>query len=88
MRAWCVCVCIPCTCMCVWLSKGLFLGASVDIGTDLAPAPLPPASVPIWRAFVAGGFGGVVSRTATAPLEKVKILQQVYTYYIFYPHEC
>ena len=55
----------------------LCVGASVDIGTDLAPAPLPPASVPIWRAFVAGGFGGVVSRTATAPLEKVKILQQV-----------
>ena len=60
------------------------LGASVDIGTDLAPAPLPPASVPIWRAFVAGGFGGVVSRTATAPLEKVKILQQVYTHICTY----
>ena len=56
------------------------IGASVDIGTDLAPAPLPPASVPIWRAFIAGGFGGVASRTATAPLEKVKILQQVDRY--------
>lgn len=54
-------------------------GASVDIGTDLAPAPLPPASVPIWRAFLAGGCGGLVSRTATAPLEKVKILQQTAT---------
>jgi len=62
--------------------KCCHVGASVDIGTDLAPAPLPPASVPIWRAFVAGGFGGVVSRTATAPLEKVKILQQVIDYTI------
>ena len=59
------------------------LGASVDIGTDLAPAPLSPASVPIWCAFLAGGCGGVVARTATAPLEKVKILQQVYSCVFF-----
>jgi len=47
------------------------------IGADLAPPPLPPASVPIWRALLAGGVAGVVSRTATAPLEKIKILAQV-----------
>ena len=52
-------------------------GLSVDIGTDLAPPPLPPASVPIWRAILAGGMGGVLSRTATAPLEKIKLLAQV-----------
>ena len=52
-------------------------GLSVDIGSDLAPPPLPPASVPIWRALLAGGLAGVVSRTATAPFEKIKLLAQV-----------
>ena len=47
------------------------------VGTDLAPPPLPPASVPVWRALLAGGLAGVISRTATAPLEKIKILAQV-----------
>lgn len=49
----------------------------VNLGADLAPPPLPPASIPIWRALLAGGVAGVVSRTATAPLEKIKILAQV-----------
>ena len=52
-------------------------GLSVDVGSDLAPPPLPPASVPIWRALFAGGLAGVVSRTATAPFEKIKLLAQV-----------
>ena len=46
-------------------------------GSDLAPPPVPPASLVIWRALLAGGIAGVVSRTFTAPLEKVKILAQV-----------
>ena len=50
---------------------------SSPLGSDLAPPPLPPASVPIWRALLAGGVAGVISRTATAPLEKIKILAQV-----------
>lgn len=84
------CVCVYVATIKLWLQCGIhcgsLLGASVDIGTDLAPAPLPPASVPIWRAFMAGGFAGVVSRTATAPLEKVKILQQVYSIYAMYTY--
>ena len=46
-------------------------------GSDLAPHHIPPASLVIWRAILAGGIAGVVSRTATAPLEKIKILAQV-----------
>lgn len=47
------------------------------IGTDLVPHHIPPASMVIWRALLAGGVAGVVSRTLTAPLEKIKILAQV-----------
>lgn len=46
-------------------------------GSDLAPPPIPPTSIVIWRALLAGGVAGVVSRTSTAPLEKTKILAQV-----------
>lgn len=52
-------------------------GLSIDIGTDLAPPHLPPPSLTIWRALFAGGVAGVVSRTSTAPLEKIKLLAQV-----------
>lgn len=38
---------------------------------------MPPASLVIWKALLAGGIAGVVSRTATAPLEKIKIMAQV-----------
>ena len=48
-------------------------------GSDLAPPPLPPASMVIWKALFAGGVAGVISRTFTAPLEKTKILAQVNT---------
>ena len=47
------------------------------IGSDLVPPPLPPPSIMIWRALFAGGIAGIVSRTATAPIEKIKILAQV-----------
>lgn len=50
---------------------------NVCTGSDLVPPPLPPPSVVIWRALFAGGTAGMVSRTITAPLEKIKILAQV-----------
>lgn len=31
-----------------------------------------------WRHLVAGGVAGAVSRTATAPLDRIKIFLQVY----------
>ena len=46
-------------------------------GADFAPPPLPPASLVIWKALLAGGIAGIVSRTATAPLEKLKMMAQV-----------
>ena len=52
-------------------------GVSVDVGADFAPPPLPPSSLPLYQFLMAGGLGGVVSRTATAPLERVKLLAQV-----------
>ena len=38
----------------------------------------------IWRAIFAGGIAGIVSRTATAPIEKIKILAQVMCMFILY----
>lgn len=58
-------------------------GLGVDTGTDLAPPSLPPPAVSIWQALFAGGVAGCVSRTVTAPLEKIKLLAQVH-----HPHDC
>ena len=54
----------------------LFDGHTIG-GSDLVPPPIPPSSVIIWWALFAGGIAGIVSRTATAPIEKIKILAQV-----------
>ncbi len=54
-----------------WASLDSVMGAS-----DLAP-PIPPADVPTWLFLVAGGTGGCISRTATAPLERVKLAAQI-----------
>eukprot|EP00794_Sanderia_malayensis_P015814 gene15814-17409_t len=51
-------------------------GFALDLGSDQVPSSLPPSEVPVWRFMFAGGCGGVVSRTVTAPLEKIKILAQ------------
>jgi len=56
----------------VWLDFG-----STDCGSDLAPC-VPAPGVP-WYYAVLGGLGGVLSRTLTAPLEKVKLVAQTST---------
>ena len=53
----------------VWMTS-----TTVDCGSDLAP-PIPSPGVP-WYYGVLGGLGGVLSRTLTAPLEKVKLVAQ------------
>lgn len=53
----------------------------LPLGSDLVPPPLPPPSIIVWRAIFAGGIAGIVSRTATAPIEKIKILAQVMCLY-------
>ncbi|XP_065839630.1 uncharacterized protein [Oscarella lobularis] len=54
-------------------------GDGIDVGADFAPPPLPPASMPLWRFLLAGGMGGVASRTLTSPLERIKLLAQTQT---------
>lgn len=49
--------------------------AHIDVGTDMAP-PLPSKQVSIAECLLVGGTAGVVSRTLTAPLERVKLQAQ------------
>lgn len=49
---------------------------AVDCGADQVPAAIPPPSIPLWQYMLAGGSGGICSRTVTAPLEKIKIMAQ------------
>ncbi|CAF5042157.1 unnamed protein product, partial [Rotaria sp. Silwood1] len=34
-----------------------------------------------WKNFIAGGIAGAVSRTATAPFDRLKIIMQVWTFF-------
>ena len=58
-----------------------------DIGEELRiPADLTETEIVQgmwWRHLVAGGMAGVVSRTATAPLDRVKVFLQVRRVYLF-----
>ena len=48
----------------------------LDVGSDLAP-PVPRGKdIPVWECLGVGGVAGVVSRTLTAPLERVKLAAQ------------
>lgn len=50
----------------------------IDIGEQLTiPPEFQPKGIS-WRHLVAGGVAGAVSRTATAPLDRLKIMLQVY----------
>ena len=57
------------------ISKHWISSSGIDVGTDMG-VPIPPPNIPIWRFFLAGGLGAIVARTATAPLERVKIIAQ------------
>eukprot|EP00927_Polykrikos_kofoidii_P005701 TRINITY_DN12260_c0_g1_i1.p1 TRINITY_DN12260_c0_g1~~TRINITY_DN12260_c0_g1_i1.p1 ORF type:complete len:391 (-),score=54.17 TRINITY_DN12260_c0_g1_i1:245-1417(-) len=50
--------------------------SGADVGTDFS-AQVPPPDLPVWQFLVAGGCGGIVSRTATAPLERLRIQAQL-----------
>jgi hypothetical protein len=53
-------------------------GVVVDCGGEASPS-LPPSGLQVWQTVVAGGCGGVASRTLTAPLEKIKLAAQTGT---------
>ena len=53
------------------------LGELPDLsGNDLGAATKPVAGLKVWQTVLAGGTAGVVSRTLTAPLERVKVAAQ------------
>ena len=57
------------------LTSHLYSALSVPLGNDFVP-DLPPAYVSYWKFLTAGASSGVVSKTLTAPLERVKLIQQ------------
>ena len=57
--------------------KHLVGPAGIDFGTDLAVPTPPAADMPLWRFVTAGACGGLCSRTATAPLERLKLEAQI-----------
>ncbi len=62
--------------------------SGLDTGSDLVPSlPSSKSNLPLWQFVLAGGIGGTVSRTATAPLEFVKLKAQISTNYRGMFHE-
>ncbi|CAG7716255.1 unnamed protein product [Allacma fusca] len=58
------------------LKKYLDVGEDTAVPDDFTPDEL--ASGQWWRHLVAGGIAGMVSRTSTAPLDRVKVFLQVH----------
>ncbi|KNC48213.1 calcium-binding carrier protein SCaMC-3 [Thecamonas trahens ATCC 50062] len=57
------------------LSTHLISMASLSVGNDFVP-DLPPRHMELWKFLAAGAAAGGVSKTITAPLERIKVLQQ------------
>lgn len=58
----------------IWLDRPM-----IDIGEQLTcPPEFQSKGGVSWRHLVAGGIAGSVSRTATAPLDRLKVMLQVY----------
>ena len=55
-------------------------GEGLDFGSDVVPLSIPPVEMPLYQFMMAGGVAGIASRSLTAPLEKVKIVAQVYIF--------
>ena len=57
--------------------------ASVDIGENLS-VPINKSNGEWWHFVIAGGVAGGVSRTATAPLDRIKTVLQLSKVFLFY----
>lgn len=66
----------------VYLTAAFLASQNLDIGDDLGvPDDFSPEELQSgkwWRHLVAGGVAGMVSRTCTAPLDRIKVFLQVF----------
>lgn len=63
--------------MCSCTAEYLLGHAHIDVGTDLA-VPIPSNHVEAKEWLLVGGMAGVIARTLTAPLERVKLQAQTF----------
>lgn len=68
------------------LVKVIDIGENVIVPDDFTEKELQTGMW--WRHLVAGGAAGAVSRTCTAPLDRLKVLQQVRSFITFDDSVC
>uniref|UniRef100_A0A7N4PZ36 Mitochondrial adenyl nucleotide antiporter SLC25A24 n=1 Tax=Sarcophilus harrisii TaxID=9305 RepID=A0A7N4PZ36_SARHA len=59
-----------------WKHSGIDIGDSLSIPDDFTEEEKKTGQW--WRQLLAGGIAGAVSRTSTAPLDRMKVMMQVY----------
>lgn len=52
------------------------MDAAIDKGEAVYSQPPSNATEPAWKILVAGGISGAISRTSTAPFDRLKVLLQ------------